>query len=85
MRLVRKRSMHADGFPRCENKKCPHKGRPVPAIQVDHIEPIGAIGGPYYIQRMFISSKELQALCKQCHAAKTKTEKKVKLKFTDTF
>lgn len=96
MRLVKKRCMGEDGFPRCENKKCLSKGKPVPAIQADHIRPIGEIGGPDYIKRMFVSSKEMQGLCKKCHAEKTKQEKNSvagvlkrastkKLKFTDTF
>jgi 5-methylcytosine-specific restriction endonuclease McrA len=85
VRLVRKRSMGADGFPRCENKKCPHKGKPVPSIQVDHIKPIGEIGALGYIQRMFIPSAQLQALCKQCHSVKTAIDKKKKPRFTDAF
>lgn len=73
-RLVKKRSMHADGFPRCENKKCKHKGKAVPKVFVDHIESVGEIGGPDYIKRMFIPSCKLQALCNDCHKIKTKEE-----------
>ena len=86
-RLVYKRAhWHPDGFPRCENKKCPQKGKPVPKIFVDHIKRVGSLDtkdNP--ILRMFIPSKKLQALCKKCHDVKTKLEKGVKLKFTDTF
>lgn len=74
--LVRRRSMGKDGFPRCENPKCERKGKPVPKVFVDHKLPVGEVGGPMYVQRMFIPSKSLQALCKVCHDAKTKVERK---------
>lgn len=76
VRLVRKRSMHADGFPRCEGIACPSQGGAVPKVFVDHVEPVGEVGGPSYIQRMFIPSNQLQALCKKCHDQKTKSERK---------
>lgn len=69
-RLAKKRAMGADGFPRCE--QC--KGK-VPKVFVDHISPVGEVGGRYYIQRMFIPSGDLQCLCKKCHDAKTKAER----------
>lgn len=75
VRLAKKRAMGADGFPRCENKKCPSKGKPVPSVQADHITPIGEIGGPQYIKRMFVPSTQLQCLCGPCHRAKTKLER----------
>ena len=78
VRLVKKRCLHADGFYRCENTQCQSKGMPVPSIQVDHIEPIGEIGGSEYIKRMFVSSDKLQGLCKKCHQEKTKAERKKK-------
>lgn len=86
-KLVRKRSMGADGFPRCENKKCEHKGEPVPKVFVDHIDPVGEIAGPNWLDRMFIPSNKLQALCKQCHDGKTRKEKakRPKQRFTDGF
>lgn len=67
-RLVVARSMTDDGYPKCE--KCGHR---VPKISVDHIIPVGDIldGG---IERMFVPSKDLQALCKPCHSTKTKTD-----------
>ncbi len=87
VRLAKKRAMGKDGFPRCENKKCPSRGKPVPSVQADHIEPIGVIGGPNYIQRMFVPSSELQCLCLPCHKAKTKWERdnSKQNRFTDTF
>lgn len=78
VRLAKKRALHADGFYRCENKKCPDKGKPVPRIQVDHVEPIGEVGGPEYIQRMFVPSSKLQCLCVKCHRVKTNEERKAK-------
>lgn len=75
-RLVKKRTLHADGFSRCENAKCEVRGKPVPKIFVDHIEPVGEIGGPNYIKRMFLPSRFLQGLCKKCHDAKTREENK---------
>jgi 5-methylcytosine-specific restriction endonuclease McrA len=80
VRLVKKRCLHEDGFYRCENPACSKKGQPVPAIQVDHIEPIGEVGGPRYIERMFVPSTKLQGLCKTCHGAKTRAERKAAAK-----
>lgn len=77
-RLVRKRCIGPDGFPRCENKKCESKGKPVPKVFVDHIEVMGSVLAPDYISRMWCPSTKLQGLCKQCHDAKTKLERKVK-------
>ncbi len=72
--LAKKRALRSDGFYQCENKKCPNRGNPVPSVQVDHIIPIGEIGSPGYIQKMFVPSSQLQCLCKLCHAVKTKAE-----------
>lgn len=77
-RLVKARAIGPDGFPRCENKKCPSKGKPVPKVFVDHIKAVGTIGGPNYIRRMFIPSCQLQALCKVCHDIKTKEDSIIK-------
>lgn len=74
-RLVRKRCMGKDGFPRCESPTCSARGRKVPKVFVDHIEPVGEVGGPDYISRMWCPSSRLQGLCKKCHDAKTKAEK----------
>lgn len=67
-RLCVARATGKDGFPRCE--KCMKK---VPKIFPDHIVPCGELDGGY-INRMFISSKGLQALCAKCHRLKTNEE-----------
>ena len=74
--LAKKRATGSDGFPRCEGPTCPHKGKPVSKVFVDHIDSVGEVGGPKYIQRMFVPSAKLQCLCKKCHDAKTKEERK---------
>jgi 5-methylcytosine-specific restriction endonuclease McrA len=68
--LVIKRCTGKDGFLRCES--CQKK---TPQIKVDHIDAVGKVGGPDYIQRMFVPSSQLQGLCKKCHDAKTRAEK----------
>lgn len=70
--LVIKRCTGKDGFLRCESCK-----KKTPQIKVDHIEAVGQVGGPNYIQRMFVPSAQLQGLCKKCHGAKTRAEKQV--------
>ncbi len=74
-RLAKKRALHADGFYRCENRKCKQRGKPVPNVSVDHIQPVGEVGGRNYIQRMFVPSRKLQCWCKKCHDAKTRKER----------
>lgn len=74
-RIAKKRAMHPDGFERCENKKCPTRGKPVPKVYVDHIKAFGRLDtkdNP--ILRMFIHSSKLQCLCAQCHRVKTKID-----------
>ncbi len=78
VRLVKKRCIGQDGFPRCENSDCPSMGAPIPSVHVDHINPIGEVGGPDYIKKMFVPSHMLQALCKRCHAEKTNAERRAK-------
>lgn len=73
-RLVKKRCTGVDGFSYCEGKNCASKGKPVPKIFVDHIDPVGEITGPDYIKRTFVPSVQLQGLCKKCHDPKTKKE-----------
>jgi hypothetical protein len=68
-RLCLERAISPDGFPVCE--KCHKK---VPKVWPDHIEPIGTFHLKEYIARMFVSSKRLQALCKNCHRLKTNKE-----------
>lgn len=77
-RLAVKRATDKEGFPFCE--KC---GIRVPKHVIDHIEPVGQVGGPDYIQKMFVPSTQLQCLCKACHAPKTRAERKVKVKKDD--
>ena len=72
-REVKKRCKNAEGFYVCEKKSC---RKVVPTIAVDHIKAIGEVGGPNYIRRMFVNSKKLQGLCKACHGAKTRLERK---------
>lgn len=74
-RLAKKRALYPDGFYRCESPDCPNKGKPVPKVSVDHVNPVGEVGGPFYIQRMFVPSSQLQCLCKRCHDAKTRAER----------
>lgn len=72
-RLAKARCLGKDGFHRCEQCK-----KKVPKVFVDHISPVGEVGGPGYIQRLFIPSSGLQCLCKKCHDAKTKAERESK-------
>ena len=67
-KLVIARCTQVDGFVHCE--KCKIR---TPKIFVDHIVPVG-IFNKEYIERLFVPSKELQGLCKKCHASKTKKD-----------
>ena len=54
-------------------------------VQVDHIKPVidpkkGFVSWDTYIDRMFCEGKNLQVLCKVCHAEKTKLEKEISQK-----
>ena len=54
-------------------------------VQVDHIKPVidpkkGFVSWDTYIDRMFCEGKNLQVLCKICHAEKTKLEKEISKK-----
>ena len=69
-KLVEERAKDKNGFPICE--KC---GKKVPKIQVDHIIPCGDVLSPGYIDRTFVSSDKMQALCPACHKIKTKEDK----------
>jgi 5-methylcytosine-specific restriction endonuclease McrA len=49
-------------------------------VQVDHIEPVvdptkGFKDWNTFIRRLFCAKKNLQVVCKPCHAIKTKAEK----------
>ena len=61
-----------EGFPTCE--AC---GKRVAKITVDHIVRCGELDGGF-IQRMFVPSYGLRALCQSCHNAKTKAERREK-------
>lgn len=71
-RLAIKRSDIGDGYSRCEGCK-----RKVPKVFIDHIVQVGDVDGGF-IERLFCPSSGLQALCKKCHAEKTKEERKLK-------
>jgi hypothetical protein len=77
-KLCIERATQADGFVHCN--KCKKK---VPKIFVDHIVPVGDLDGGYF-ERLYCSSKGLQALCKPCHDSKTRSERKKPL-FTDCY
>lgn len=70
------RATGKDGFARCENPECSKKGKRVPKVYADHIEPVGEVGAPGYLERLFCPSKDLQALCRPCHDKKTRAERK---------
>jgi len=70
-RLCIERSTDFDGFPYCE--KCKER---TPKNFIDHKVPRGS-WDENYIKRTFCSSKGLQALCKSCHAKKTKRDNKL--------
>jgi|ERR1019366_1216664 hypothetical protein len=74
--LAKKRCVGSDGFPRCENPECPDRGKPVTKVTIDHVEPVGEVGGVNYIAKMFVPSSGLQGLCNCCHRTKTAIERK---------
>lgn len=81
-RLCLKRAMHADGFPRCE--ACKEK---VVKVYADHIHNVGDVDAGF-IDRMWVSSKNLQAICKKCHDRKTREERaqlNQRIPFTERF
>jgi hypothetical protein len=57
-------------------------------IEIDHIDPVGPAPGTrnapadlnwqMFIERVFCSLDNLRAICKPCHALKTKKERKAK-------
>lgn len=68
-RLCIQRATGKDGFARCEECK-----RKVPKVQPDHIEPIGRFDPKTFIQKCFVPSDQLKALCRSCHGKKTRLE-----------
>jgi 5-methylcytosine-specific restriction endonuclease McrA len=69
-RLCVQRASLGDDYYQCEG--CQQK---VPKIYVDHKIAVGNLDGGF-IERLFTPSANLQALCKKCHAEKTKEERK---------
>jgi 5-methylcytosine-specific restriction endonuclease McrA len=51
-----------------------HHTRRVPKLTVDHIVPVGEVGGRDYIQKMWTPSKNLRAICPKCHYKKTRED-----------
>ena len=76
-KLVVARCTGKDGFPRCEGKNCPNKGRRVPKVSIDHLVPAGELG-PGFLERLFVPSSQMQGLCKECHRVKTNEENRVR-------
>ena len=68
-RLCIARATDSEGFPVCEGCK-----QRVPKVHPDHIVKVGDVDEGF-IKRLFVPSAQLQALCKKCHAAKTKQER----------
>jgi len=54
-------------------------------ISIDHVEPVvpttGWAGWDSFISRLFCGVEGLQALCKECHKAKTARERKERAKW----
>lgn len=69
-RLCELKADIGEGYSRCQ--LC---GFIVPKVYVDHIEPVGTIDARI-IERLFVPSTKMQALCKKCHGEKTKRDNK---------
>ena len=54
-------------------------------VLMDHINPVIPLEGwddfDGYIDRMFCDESGFQCLCKDCHDAKTREEKEIRMKF----
>ena len=74
------RATDKNGFGKCEG--CKSK---VPKLYADHVDPVGAFDPRTFIERMFISSNAMQALCKRCHDRKTRAEAKARAAGADFF
>jgi 5-methylcytosine-specific restriction endonuclease McrA len=58
-------------------------------VAVDHINPVvepevGFVSWDVYVSRMFVPTKELQVLCKECHDVKTAIERSKRCRTTTT-
>lgn len=73
-KLCVNRAIRKNGFSYCE--QCEKK---VPKVYIDHKINVGDVDAGFII-RLFCPSKDLQALCKKCHDAKTKLERQNNLK-----
>jgi len=69
-KIVVKRCLQPDGFSKCE--QC---SEICAKIAVDHTNKVGAVDGGY-LDRLWVSSNEMTGLCKKCHDAKTKEERR---------
>lgn len=67
---VKRATNHETGFATCE--EC---FAIVAKVYVDHKNPVGEFD-KYFVERMFVPSSELAALCKKCHGKKTYAENK---------
>lgn len=74
-RLAIKRAVDKKGFSFCED--CLQR---VPKVTIDHIDPVGEVGGKDYIKKMWCPSTKLMALCNPCHRKKTNAERGIKSK-----
>lgn len=70
-KIVKDRCKDAEGYSVCE--KC---NKRTPSIKVDHRVPIGDMLEPGFIERLMVPSSELDGLCDECHAPKTKEDNK---------
>lgn len=70
-KLCIQRATDKQGFGRCEEPKCKKR---VPKVYADHIRAVGEVDAGI-ISRMFVPSQWLQALCRSCHAKKTRADK----------
>jgi 5-methylcytosine-specific restriction endonuclease McrA len=76
------RGVKANRERQCE--KC-LKWHPFKLVVADHIDPVGKQPTTWadyavYYPRMFCPRSNLQRLCKECHGAKTKAERKARKK-----
>ena len=76
-KLVVLRCTGKDGYSYCE--LCTER---TPKLKVDHIKPVGQVDSGF-VKRLFCPSIQLMGMCKECHDAKTKQERKAK-KVLDT-
>ena len=70
-KLCIKRAMSENDIGKCEHCKAM-----VGKLYADHKQVMGDVLAPDYIKRMWTPSKNLQALCANCHRKKTQQERK---------